>query len=140
MSHLGIPTFNHIMKKSGRKPTVCQCEKCKSQCHTPCLGTPEDIERLIGAGYGNRLAATEWCVGMLLGLTDRPIHMIQAKIENEWCAFYHDGLCELHEKGLKPTEGRLSHHSIRIDNFDPKKSLSWLVAKEWLPLQNQLTK
>lgn len=138
MSHLGIPTFNHIMKKSGRKPTVCQCERCKSQCHTPCLGTPEDIEKLIDSGYGNRLAVTEWCVGMVLGLTARPIHMIQAKVEDGWCTFYHNGLCELHDKGLKPTEGRLSHHSIRIDNFDPKKCLSWLVAKEWLPLQSEL--
>ena len=138
MSHLGIPTINYIMQKSGRKPTACSCEKCKSQCHTPCLGTPEDIERLIDAGYKNRLAPTEWLVGMLF--IDRPVLMLQAKIENGWCTFYHDGKCELHEQGLKPTEGKLSHHSIRIDNFDPKKSLSWLVAKEWLPLQNELRK
>ncbi len=77
---------------------------------------------------------------MLFGVIDRPVLMLQAKIENGWCTFYHDGKCELHEQGLKPTEGKLSHHSIRIDNFDPKKSLSWLVAKEWLPLQNELRK
>lgn len=140
MSHLGIPTINYIMQKSGRKPTSCSCEKCQSQCHTPCLGTPEDIERLINAGYKDRLAPTEWVVGMIFGLIDHPVLMVQAKIENGWCTFYHDGKCELHEQGLKPTEGKLSHHSIRIDNFDPKKSLSWLVAKEWLPLQNELRK
>ena len=140
MSHLGIPTINYIMQKSGRKPTACSCEKCKSQCRTPCLGTPEDIERLIDAGYKDRLAPTEWLVGMLFGVIDRPVLMVQAKVENGWCTFYHDGKCELHEQGLKPTEGKLSHHSIRIDNFDPKKSLSWLVAKEWLPLQNELRK
>lgn len=140
MSHLGIPTFSYIMQKSGRKPTACSCEKCKSQCRTPCLGTPEDIERLINAGYGSRLAPTSWLVGVLMGVTDRPIEMVQAKVENGWCTFYNDGLCELHAKGLKPTEGRLSHHSIKVDNFNPKKSLSWLVAKEWLPLQNELTR
>lgn len=34
MSHLGESTFSYIMRKSGRKPTVCGCQKCQSQCHT----------------------------------------------------------------------------------------------------------
>lgn len=50
--------------------------------------------------------------------------------------FFHDGLCELHDKGLKPTEGRLSHHSMRLDNWSPKKSISWNVAKEWEDEEN----
>ena len=112
MSHLGIPTFRYIMQRSGRKPTACSCDRCKSQCHTPCLGTPEDIEKLIDAGYRDRLAPTSWFAGMLMGVINRPIEMVQPKVENGWCTFYHDGLCELHDKGLKPTEGRLSHHSI----------------------------
>lgn len=139
MSHLAKPTFSYIARKSGRKPTVCSRERCKAQCRTPCLGTPEDINRLIAAGYQDRLAPTLWAAGMLMGLISYPVKMLQAKQEdNGWCTFYHDGRCELHDKGLKPTEGRLSHHSIRIDNINPKKSLSWLVAKEWLPLQNLL--
>lgn len=138
MSHLGIPTFNYIMKKCGRKPTECNCEKCQSQCRTPCLATPEDIQRLIDAGYKDRLAITSWFAGILMGVTNKSIEMVQAKIENGWCTFFHNGLCELHDKGLKPTEGKLSHHSIRLDNFNKKKSISWLVAKEWLPLQNVL--
>lgn len=133
MAHIGESTLHYIMRKSGRKPCECSCDKCKSQCHTPCLGTPEDIERLIKAGYGDRLALTEWAAGVLMGLCDEPIQMIQARLEeNGWCTFYHDGKCELHDKGLKPTEGRLSHHSLKRDNYNPKKSLSWLIAKEWL--------
>lgn len=132
-------TFSKIARKSGRKPTECKCEKCKSQCRTLCLGTPEDIMKLIEAGYEDRLAPTSWHVGMLLGVHDRPIEMVQARIEdNGWCTFYHDGLCELHDKGLKPTEGRLSHHSINLDNFVPRKSLAWLVAKEWIKLEGLL--
>ena len=111
MRHLAKPTFSHISQKSGRKPTSCNCKECKSQCHTPCLGTPEDILKLIEAGYEDRLSPTLWAVGMLMGLTDKPIKMIQARQEdNGWCTFYHNGLCELHDLGLKPTEGRLSHH------------------------------
>ena len=51
------------------------------------------------------------------------------------CVFK-DGLCELHDKKLKPIEGKLSHHSLKIDNFNPKKSLAWLVAKEWISDSN----
>jgi hypothetical protein len=132
-------TFSYIMRKSGRKPTVCGCKQCQSQCHTPCLGTPEDIGKLIEAGYSDRLASTVWAVGLINGVTDKAVNMVQARQEdNGWCTFYHDGKCELHDKGLKPTEGRLSHHSLRQDNYNPKKSLSWLIAKEWLPLQDKL--
>ena len=75
MSNLDSPTFKGIMQSSGRVPTVCNCERCKAQCHTPCLGTPEDIERLIDAGYGNRLTLVWWCAGMIMGVTDTPIKM-----------------------------------------------------------------
>lgn len=140
MGHLEESTFRYIMQKSGRRPTECICEKCKSQCRTPCLGTPEDINRLIEAGYWNRLEFSMWMVGMIMGLIDRPIKMFQPRLEdNGWCTFRReDGLCELHDKGLKPTEGKLSHHSIKEDNYNPRKSLAWLVAKEWLPLQGIL--
>lgn len=70
------------------------------------------------------------------GGIDTPVPMIQAKQEGDWCTFFNDGLCELHESGLKPTEGKLSHHSTRIDNFKPSKSISWNVAKEWMNEEN----
>ncbi|PNP92061.1 hypothetical protein BFS16_12055 [Hoylesella timonensis] len=129
-------SFYRVMEKTGRKVTYCKCRKCREQCHTPCLGTPQDIERLIDAGYAARLAPTIWAAGIIMGICKKPIYMVQAKAGEEWCTFFHDGLCELHEKGLKPTEGRLSHHSIKADNFHPAKSISWNVAKEWIALEN----
>jgi hypothetical protein len=66
--------------------------------------------------------------------------MVQAICEdNGFCTFYHDGLCELHDRGLKPTEGRLSHHTITMENFKFGKSLSWNVAREWLDETNRPT-
>ena len=128
--------LHRIIRKTGRKPCECKCSLCKMQCHTPCLGTPQDIENLIDAGYADNLAPTLWGVGMIMGVIDIPIPMIQAIAGKEYCVFSHNGLCELHDKGLKPTEGRLSHHSTRINNFKASKSISWNVAKEWLSEEN----
>ncbi|WP_106828136.1 hypothetical protein [Parabacteroides pacaensis] len=128
--------LHRIIRKTGRKPCECKCSLCKMQCHTPCLGTPQDIENLIDAGYANKLAPTLWGAGMIMRVIDIPIPMIQAIASDEYCAFFHNGLCELHDKGLKPTEGRLSHHSTRIDNFKASKSIAWNVAKEWLSEEN----
>ncbi|MBQ8629784.1 MAG: hypothetical protein IJ421_09975 [Prevotella sp.] len=129
--------LQRIMRKTGRKPIECKCQKCKQQCKTPCLGTPEDILRLINAGYKERLAVTHWWVGIARGKLDFPVIMIQARQEeNGYCTFYHDGLCELHDLGLKPTEGRLSHHSITKENYKFGKSLAWNVAKEWMDMRN----
>ena len=130
-------SLQRIMRKTGRRPIECKCQKCKQQCKTPCLGTPEDILRLIKAGYKERLAITHWWVGIARGKLDFPVIMIQARQEeNGYCTFFHDGLCELHDLGLKPTEGRLSHHSITKENFKFGKSLSWNVAREWMDMRN----
>lgn len=126
-----------IIHNTGRNPSTCRCEACRNQCRTPCLGTPDDILRLIEAGHRDKLAVTFWCVGMVLGRLAYPIVMVQAiTTEEGWCVFHHDGLCELHNDGLKPTEGRLSHHSITKENYTFSKGLAYNVAKEWLEKDN----
>lgn len=126
-----------ISAMSGIQPSECSCGKCRDLCRTPCIGTPEDIERLIAAGYGDRLASTAWGVGMLAGLTDRPVMMLAPRREdNGWCTFRtSDGLCELHAKGLKPTEGRLASCRPKPIGWSLRKDFTWLTAKTWLPLQ-----
>lgn len=131
--------FEKIIRKTGRKPIQCKCQKCKAQCKTPCLGTPDDILRLIRFGYKDKLAPTAWCVGLALGKITFPVPMVQAIQTSSGCIFFKDGLCELHESGLKPTEGKLSHHSIKHENYTFKKSLPWNVAKEWLEESNKET-
>ena len=128
---------SHIIRKTGRFPKECKCKLCKQQCHTPCLGTPSDILKLMNAGYSDKLSFTDWKAGIVMGCTDHVVTMVQATVNGDWCIFYHDGLCELHDKGLKPTEGVLSHHSIKIDNWKPKKSISWNVAKTWEDEENK---
>lgn len=128
--------LERIIRRTGRKPVQCKCQECKKQCKTPCLGTPEDILRLINAGYKDKLYPTEWCVGLVLGRIKYAVPMVQALQTPSGCIFFKDGLCELHESGLKPTEGKLSHHSIKAESYKFSKSLSWNVAKEWLDAKN----
>lgn len=116
-------TFERIIRKTGNKPVSCKCELCKSQCRQPCKGTPEDIEALINAGYGKRVMLIK-CLGVKIftPLYDK---------EKKSCTFFTNGLCELHDLGLKPTEGKLSHHSTTFENFNFKKSLTVAILKEW---------
>ena len=99
------------------------------------LGTPEDIWRLIEAGYEERLRITFWAVGMLVGAIPFPILMVQA-LQTVGCIFWKNGLCELHDLKLKPTEGRLSYHILTEESICFSKSLSWNVAKEWINVEN----
>lgn len=125
-------TLQKIIRRTGRKPVECKCRACKEQCRTPCLGTPDDIMKLIEAGYIDKLLPTGWVVGMMLGKIDHVIPMVQLKkAENGFCVLYKGGLCLLHELGLKPTEGKLSHHTIKAENTSFRKLLSYNVAKEW---------
>lgn len=139
MKTIGLNEFQNISRQTGMKPSQCRCERCQQQCHTPCLGTPNDILKLIESGYKDRLEPTIWDAGMVMGATDHPIWMVQARVEGDWCTFFHDGLCELHDKGLKPTEGKLSHHSMTLERWTKKRSLSWNVAKTWEDDDNLVT-
>lgn len=116
-------TFEKIVRKSGMKPVSCKCNLCKMQCQHPCLGTPEDMLKIIGAGYNQRVVAT-----VLDGI--QIIHPLYDESKKA-CTFFTDGLCELHDSGLKPTVGKLSHHSTDVSKFNPKKSIVGFVIKEW---------
>ena len=107
---------------------------------TPCLGTPHDILALIEAGYEDYVCYTEWAAGINLGFIDEPIPMVQLKSKrgktDGCCICYHDGKCELHLSGLKPTEGKLSHHDVSARELQPQYNLSFQVALEWINVEN----
>lgn len=104
----------------------CTCDKCKNMCEVPCIGTPKDIEAIIDAGYADRLKETMWMVGYLA-------------VKDGWCAFRRpDGLCELHDSGLKPTEGVLASYKVIEEDNIPTYETSVLraVAHEWVKVEN----
>lgn len=98
----------------------CACDKCKNMCKVPCIGRPKDIEAIIDAGYADRLPTEK----------------------DGWCAFRRpDGLCELHDRGLKPTEGVLASCKVVEEDNIPTYETSVLraVAHEWVKVENFAT-
>lgn len=116
----------------------CACDKCKNMCEVPCIGTPKDIEAIIDAGYADRLKETMWMTGFRLA-REKPIAMIQPAEESGWCVFRRpDGLCEPHDRGLKPTEGVLASCKVVEEDNVPTYETSVLraVAHEWVKVEN----
>lgn len=66
--------------------------------------------------------------------------MVQIKYKgngpNGECVFYNKGKCELHENGLKPTEGKLSYHEVSAIELRPEYNLTYQVAIEWTKIEN----
>lgn len=120
------------MNKLNILPSECDCGKCSSMCHSPCCGTPEDIEILIKAGYAKRLMFDD-----LPGGEDliKPALKGYEGQKSPWdissskgCTFWNDGKCELHNLGLKPTQGKLCHHSLNdIENYQ----ISDFINESW---------
>jgi hypothetical protein len=115
-------------------PKECACEKCSRMCHAPCCGTPEDIDKLIDKGFANRLSFDD--------LPDvSGIDMIKPALKGyeggraPWevssvsgCTFWKNGLCELHESGLKPIQGKLVIHGMPDEDH---KQIQDMLVKSW---------
>lgn len=89
-------------------------------CKTPCIGTPLEMGKISVAGFRDRLSVSFWAYGKLVGTHDKIIKIIAPTYDEkkECCTFFVDGKCELHNLGLKPTEGRYaSHENIPVDNI-----------------------
>lgn len=132
-----VERIKKILDGKGYNPESelpCSCDKCKNMCKSPCLGTPRDIEAIMDAGFADKLSITKWFVGAIMAGED-PIDMIAPAYNNGWCAFRkEDGLCELHDLGLKPTEGVLT--SCRDKEVRFEDSVTRMVAGEWIREDN----
>ena len=113
----------------------CDCERCSRMCHAPCCGTPDDIRRLIDAGYADRLMLDDWDEGI------KPVDMLKPALKGAesqrapWetesmrgCTFWRDGKCELHKLGLKPSQGKLALHGQTREQGD---EINDYIRKNW---------
>lgn len=126
----------------------CSCVDCQSMCRRPCWPIPSDVQALMEAGEGNRLMLDYWVGGFDDDTKYDNIYVIcpanpgheganapeggfellfrplQSSLYSG-CVFQKDGLCELHERQLKPTEGRAAHHALNQPKLHEEVARYW---------------
>jgi hypothetical protein len=118
------------------KTVNCTCDVCVAMCEEkPCHGTPEEIQRLIDAGYGDRLALF-FCQNYSLEPKLEYVEYIAPSplFRQHGCTFLKDKRCELHALGMKPLEGRVVWHgNTDIGGFPIPEgySLREYIASLW---------
>jgi hypothetical protein len=109
----------------------CSCDICTGYCQRPGWWIPEEVQKAIDAGYGNR---------MMLELSpDKTFSVLSPAFRgNEEnfamhfysgnaCTFLQNGLCELFGTGLQPLECRYCHHQRKGKG----KFCHLAIEKEW---------
>ena len=99
----------------------CSCVACQGMCHRrPCFGTPDDIERIVDAGHAGKLMAEYGTTDPEVLFGGPTVWMVQPAVvgfegkvapddPGGTCAFLNRaGRCELHDAGLKPSEGKIA--------------------------------
>lgn len=126
----------YIEAKSKSYENECSCTKCQNMCRRAvCLGTPQDILNLINNGHIHRLRMTENRAFVQYGFDT--YEMIQPEYDDEKgaCTFFNNGLCELHNAGLKPTEGKLA--DCKRTHFNAEElPTALVVSKMWRYIPN----
>ena len=127
-----------IEKKTNLKSCTCSCDKCVTMCRTAvCIGTPLDIAKIILAGHIDKLVMTLWGAGSKYGIHDK-IDMIQLVFDSEkkqCCMLNENNLCNLHDAGIKPSEGKMADcsRSVVTENEIPP---ALVVAWSWRVEEN----
>jgi len=103
-------------------------------CERPCWGTPEEIKKIIEAGFSHKLMVDWWensfsgNLYLLCGAIIGHEKSYAPYTPFGRCAFLtDDNLCEIHN--LKPSEGKFSDCS-NSDKFDWKE-FRYQLAIEW---------
>lgn len=100
----------------------------------------------VTCSYSNDLESLSQAEGCNVNMIIEVPHLFEAFMEyaspeekDGWCAFRRpDGLCELHDRGLKPTEGVLASCKVVEEDNIPTYETSVLraVAHEWVKVEN----
>jgi hypothetical protein len=117
--------------KLGVVPSECSCNRCQLMCTAPCCGSVEDFEKLIDAGYSNRIMLDDLPSVPDVGDFLKPALKGYEGKKAPWhtrseegCTFWKEGKCELHDLGLKPIQGRIAMHGNPKYSFDQYAQIS----------------
>jgi hypothetical protein len=120
------------------KETACTCDSCKAMCTRPCWPTPSEVRVLIKRGYAKKLCCDYWTENgndeiEIIGPALKGYEGEKAALypmSEEGCTFWNNGLCDLHDVGLKPLEGRLANHA-NVHASENPVALHAAVAQLW---------
>jgi len=138
--------YSKMKKLKDYNPSACSCNGCQAACmSSPCFPTPEQVERLINAGYKEDLRISFWADVTAQGADDKKFDIfkqlrivVAPKSKGKIvvgdnilspCSLFKDGKCMLHNKGLKPLEGTLIDHNMtQQDTVDIRN----MVCDTWV--------
>ena len=90
---------------------------------SPCFPTPQEVITLLQNGYQDQLSLSIYADSV--SGKDHPA-ITPKWTKDEGCTFQNkDGLCELHDLGLKPLEGRLAHHTLGDSGLRIEVAQTW---------------
>lgn len=95
----------------------CSCEVCKSFCKRPGWWTPEQTKEIIKVGYYNKIMleiSPELTFGVLSpAFKGCEMNIAINLFKENWCTFYHNGLCDLHNTPYLPLECAFCNHDSK---------------------------
>lgn len=108
---------------------------CKDR---PCWGTPDGINKLIDAGFADKLMLDWWVKPsgdvyiIAPAIVGREKRLAPSMPYGRCTLLTNEDLCPLHDRGLKPFEGRMAHHDHE-DNINSiqGQDLHNYVANTW---------
>lgn len=120
------------IEKLNIQPTECACENCQMMCRAPCCGSVEDFEKIIDAGYADKLMFDNLPSVFDGGYLLKPALKGHEAQQSPWATFSEDGCtfwnadrrCDLHELGLKPTQGKIAIHNNPVNYYDQFAQIS----------------
>jgi hypothetical protein len=106
---------------------------CKDR---PCWGTPEDIKKIIDAGFRDRLMFDYWSGDPDIYMLAPALVGYEGKNAPWWpngkCTFLdQNDRCELHDLNLKPLEGRVACCPDKRVGGESHRKLHYDVAMTW---------
>lgn len=107
----------------------------------PCLGTPDDMARLIRTGYGDMLCRS-LVVGIERGTKTSAQHhlpIVQLRHNDGGCVMFQRGECLLRHAGLTPIQGRIHNAAGEILDRDMKHLVILRIVSAWADPQNMET-
>jgi hypothetical protein len=123
----------HKLTLSEKYPSSepCSCEVCTSYCQRPGWWTVEEAEKVIEAGFADRMMleiSPEQNFAVLSpAFKGNECNYASHIYSKQACTFLQNGLCELYDRSLQPLECKYCHHNRK--GLGIKCHLD--IEKEW---------